>query len=247
MGQVTKDPDIAIQFIITSRPEHQICEMFNKEPLLSKTRRLVLDDQGYNTTADIKRYLREKFQEICSRNMADVKNPWPSEYDLYKLVRRASGQFIYATTVIKFIGCDMDFNTPQEKLEIILQNGPMQASVFSELDCLYTQILSLYPDPEVLTHTLGVILALEFLGCPDYLKSPVLIALITGLGEGKLHRVLRAVQSTMEIQNEPVLDNASNAFLTVGQRYLIMKYTNFTCKKSSTYFDSQRYFTFVCQ
>jgi len=63
IAQVTMDPDVAIQFIIASRPEFQICNMFNKEPLFSKTRRLVLDE-GYNTAADIERYLREKFEEI---------------------------------------------------------------------------------------------------------------------------------------------------------------------------------------
>ena len=218
IGQVTRDPNVAIQFIIASRPEHQICEMFNKEPLFSKTRRLVLDDQGYKTAADIKQYLREKFQEIYSCNidiMADVKNPWPSEYDLYKLVRRASGQFIYATTVIKFVSSDMDFHTPQEKLEIILKCSPMQALAFSELDRLYTQILSLYPDPKLLVQTLGVILALEILSPPylvsGYSNSPALITVITGFGEGKLHLVLRALQSTMEICNEPVFDDVSHS------------------------------------
>ena len=39
----------------------------------------------------------------------------------------------------------------------------MQDSAFSELDRLYTQILSQYPDFEALVHTLGVILVLETL------------------------------------------------------------------------------------
>ena len=48
IGQVTMDPNVAIRFIIASRPEHQIGDMFNKEPLFSRTRRLVLDE-GYDT------------------------------------------------------------------------------------------------------------------------------------------------------------------------------------------------------
>ena len=214
LGQVTKDRDIAVRFIIASRPEHQICEMFNKELLSSKTRHLVLDDGEYDTAADIERYLRENFEEIHSCNkdiMPGVKDPWPSKDDFNKLVWRASGQFIYAATVIKFISSDMDFRTPQEKLEIILKRSPMQALAFSGLDRLYTQILSLYPDPEVLVHTLGIILALEVGSSLDersgYLNSPALIAEITGFGEGMVHRVLRAVQSTMEIRNDPVFDD----------------------------------------
>ena len=209
IGEVTKDRDIAVRFIIASRPEHQICEMFNEEPLLSKTRRLVLD-QGYDTAADIEWYLRDKFEETHLRNkdiMPDIENPWPSKYDLHMLVWRASGQFIYAATVIKFVSSDMDFYTPQEKLEIILKPSPMQASAFSELDRLYTQILSLYSDPEVLVYTLGVIDALESLEIPEYLTSPALIGAITGFGEGKVQRVLRALQFTTEIRIEPVFDD----------------------------------------
>ena len=212
IGQVTMDPNVAIRFIIASRPEHQICDMFNKEPLFSRTRRLILD-KGYNTVADIERYLREKFEDIRSRNrdiMPGVKSPWPLANDIQMLVWRASGQFIYAATVIKFVDSDKDLHTPEEKLNIILKAGPMQGSAFSELDRLYTQILSQYPDSEVLVHTLGVILALERL--PSFLIVDCLatIAALTGLGEARLHVVLRALQSVTEIQNDPVFDDADD-------------------------------------
>jgi hypothetical protein len=209
IGQLTMDPIVAIRFIIASRPEHQICDMFKKEPLFSKTRRLVLDE-GYDTAADIKRYLREKFEDIHSRNrdiMPDAKSPWPSKDNLRELVWRASGQFIYAATVIKFVDSDADFRTPEEKLIIILKPSPIQASAFSELDRLYTQILSQYPDSKVLVDTLGVILMLEDLTSENYLISPAMIAMITGLGEAKLQMILRVLQSVMEVQTKPVYDD----------------------------------------
>ena len=212
IGQVTMDLNVAIRFIISSRPEHQIYDMFNKEPLFSGTRHLVLDE-GYDTATDIGRYLREKFEEIYSRNrniMPDIKNPWPTKGDLHQLVGRASGQFIYAATVIKFIDSDMDLRTPEEKLNIILNAGPMQASAFSQLDRLYTQILSQYPDSQVLVHTLGVILVLEALPTSENVSSPVTIATITGLGEAKLHLILRALRSVMEIWTAPVFDDVDD-------------------------------------
>ena len=216
IGQVTLDLDVAIRFIIASRPEHQICDMFNKEPLFSRTRRLVLDE-GYDTAADIERYLREKFEDIHLRNkdiMPDVESPWPLEDDLRELVWRASGQFIYAATVIKFVNSDTDFRTPEEKLNIILQPGAMQGSAFSELDRLYTQILSVYPDSKVLVHVLGVVLVLEYVSSfaypGEHVHSPTTIAAITGLGEAKLHVVLRALQSVTEIRNDPVFDDADD-------------------------------------
>jgi len=208
ISQVAMDPDIAIQFIIASRPEHQICDLFNKVPLLLRTRLLVLDEE-YNTTADIERYLREKFEDIHLRNrdiMPDAKSPWPLKDDLEMLVCRASGQFIYAATVIKFVDSDTDFHTPEEKLNIILKPGPMQASAFPKLDRLYTHILSVYPDSEVLVHTLGVICVLE----AGKVNFPAMIATITGFGETKVHLVLRALRSVVEIQTEPVFDDAND-------------------------------------
>jgi hypothetical protein len=213
IAQVAMDFDVVIRFIVASRPEYQICDMFDKEPLFSRTRRLVLDE-AYDAAADIELYLQEKFREIHAHNkdiMPNVRSPWPCSHLLAELVSRASGQFIYATTVIKFISSDMDFRTPEQRLEIILKRGPTQASAFSELDRLYTQILSLYPDSEVLVHTLGVVLVLDALVSQTsrkYASSPDVISTITGFGEGKL--VLRALQSVIEIRTEPVFDDAND-------------------------------------
>ena len=215
IGQVIMRPNVPIQFIIASRPEHQICDLFNKEPLFSRTRRLMLDE-GYNTDADIEWYLHKAFEEILLRNrdiMPDVRSPWPLEDHLYELVWRASGQFVYAATVIKFVGSDTDFHTPEERLNFILTPGPMQALVFSELDRLYTQILSLYPDTNVLVRTLGVVLVLEALDeniyC-EYTISLAMIAVIIGFGEAKLRLVLRALQSITEIETELVFNDADD-------------------------------------
>ena len=212
IGQVTMNPGVAIRFIIVSHPEHQICDMFNKEPLFSNTCCLILN-KGYDTAADIKQYLCNKFEDIhsCNRDiMSDIKSPWPLKDDLEMLIWRASGQFIYAATVIKFIDSDKDLRTPEEKLNIILKPGPMQGSAFSELDRLYTQILSQYLDSEVLIHTLGVILVLESLLRFTRVNSLVTIAVITGFGEARLHVVLRTLQCVMEIQNDPVFNDTDN-------------------------------------
>jgi len=129
------------RIILRSIPEHQICDML--EPW---TRRLVLDE-GYAT--DIERYLGDKFKEIYSRSgdiMPDIENPWPTKDDLDWLIWKASRLFIYASTVIKFIGSDPDLRIPEERLNIILKpspiQDPIQDSAFSGLGRLYTQILS---------------------------------------------------------------------------------------------------------
>ena len=139
-----------------------------------------------------------------------MSSPWPLKDDLQMLVWRASGQFIYAVTVIKFVDSDTDLRTPEEKLDIILKPGPMQGSAFSELDRLYTQILSQYPNSGILVQTLGMILVLEALPSATYVNSPPTIAAITGLGQAKLHVVLRALQSITVVRTEPVFDDADD-------------------------------------
>ena len=211
--RVSTDPNVPFRFIIASRPEHQICSRFNEEPLFSTTRRLVLDEE-YDSSSDIQSYLREKFMEIHISNrdiMGQIRSPWPLEDDLGMLVARASGQFIYASTVIKFVESVGDLLSPLEKLAIVLNPGPMRASAFSELDRLYTQILSAYDDSQALVHVLGVVLALEELNANIYsddepLTNLEVIANIAGLEQGKVLLVLRALQSVAKIHIEPVYD-----------------------------------------
>ena len=214
--RVSMDPSVPFRFIIASRPEHQICSIFNEQPLFSMTRRLVLDDE-YDSASDIQSYLHDKFMEIRTRNrdIMDQISPWPSEGDLRTLVAWASGQFIYASTVIKFVGSVGDLLSPQEKLNIILNPGPVQASAFSELDRQYTQILSAHDDSKVLVHVLGVVLALEALKGGIYsndesLTNPEVIANIAGLGQGKVLLVLRALQSVTKIQIKPIYDDCDD-------------------------------------
>jgi hypothetical protein len=216
--QVSMDPSVPFRFIIASRPEHQICSMFNEEPLFSMTRRLVLDEE-YDSSSDIQQYLHDKFIEIHTRYrdiMRQIRPPWPSDHDLHTLVYQASGQFIYASTVIKFVGSFTNFLSPQEKLNIILNPSPMQASAFSDLDRLYSQILSTYDDSEVLVQILGVVLAFEAIN--QYLNSPYdistnaeVLAVIAGIGEDKVQLVLSALQSVTKVQVKRVYDHLDDA------------------------------------
>jgi hypothetical protein len=119
ISQVSTIPEITIRFIIASRPEYHITYMFNKEPLLKMARRLVLDED-YESLSDIMMYLRDGFTQIQARSdMNWSQDPWPSDSQLNKVAWRASGQFIYAATVLKFVGSD--FCDPVAHLDIILR------------------------------------------------------------------------------------------------------------------------------
>ena len=211
ISQASTIPEITIRFIIASRPEYQITHMFNKEPLLKITSRLVLDED-YESHSDIMMFLRYGFTQIQERtSMSLSQDSWPSDWELHQLASRASGQFIYAATVLKFVGSD--FCDPEERLDIVRHPGPMQAGAFSELDRLYTQILSAYPEPAFLTSILGVLTVFEgelMSAIPGTYLS--FVADILGTGEDKVCTALRALQSLTFVEGAATAPGIESTF-----------------------------------
>ncbi|KAJ7926306.1 hypothetical protein B0H13DRAFT_1705417 [Mycena leptocephala] len=138
------DMKLPIRFLITSRPESHISEMFHTPPL-DKVHRPLNIQQSFQ---DVRRYLWHEFTRIHREHceaMACVPKPWPAVEDIEHLVRNSSGYFIYASTVIKFID-DKNFR-PSDRLDIIMGLAePDFESPLAAVDRLYTQILSDVPD-----------------------------------------------------------------------------------------------------
>ncbi|KAF5341776.1 hypothetical protein D9611_002102 [Ephemerocybe angulata] len=86
--------------IIASRPELPIREFFSTGLARDATRELFLDNK-YNPDADIRLFYEAKFSSICRR--FNLSPQWPSLQVLLQLIADASGQFIYAATVMRFI------------------------------------------------------------------------------------------------------------------------------------------------
>ena len=103
---------------------------------------LVLDE----TDDDIRKYLRDEFSRIFTERRI---LPLPEANVIDRLVSEASGQFIYALTLIKFVnGGNQDCNF-QSQLDAILKQGRRQAKPafsYSTLNQLYIQILSQQPN-----------------------------------------------------------------------------------------------------
>ncbi|KAF8801499.1 hypothetical protein BYT27DRAFT_6794889 [Phlegmacium glaucopus] len=133
---------LPISFLVASRPEQMIRDTLNAEPLSSMTRHLALDD-SYLPDEDIKLFFQSKFDEIKRnhplRNLLPPK--WPSDSDLIRLVEKSSGQFIYASTVMKYLDSPDDW--PTDRLDIIFGlSNPGVDTPFAELDALYIHIFS---------------------------------------------------------------------------------------------------------
>ena len=182
---------LPLRFLIGSRPESHICDSFDQESLYTVTRRVILDET-FNPRRDIQVFLRDGFAKICEKNsiLSHVEQPWPKEGVIDLLVQRSSGQFIYAATVLKFVGAD--FRSPTKQLALVLKPD---SRAFSNLDQLYTQILSVYPSEVNIVRVLGIISV-----CHGELAE--VMEEIFGMEEGELELVLRGLSSLMKDEDD---------------------------------------------
>ncbi|KAF9255990.1 hypothetical protein L218DRAFT_1081575 [Marasmius fiardii PR-910] len=191
-----------LRLLICSRPESWIRDAFNLPNIHAITKQIILDDL-YSPDKDIEWYLLHEFQSICTDSKYSqvvFPHPWPSDADIQHLVRRASGQFIYAVTVIKFV--KTEYSHPFGQLRMILNNsshqlGGSQKSPFIELDNLYHLILSSNPERDKLLSILSAIIILQNHRLPS---SPEFIELLLGFPPGEVDLSLRAMHSVLDIR-----------------------------------------------
>ncbi|KAJ7026820.1 hypothetical protein C8F04DRAFT_103648 [Mycena alexandri] len=130
---------LRVRLLLSSRPEPHIKEVLENQATLGICRNLELfpDESAY---ADIRRYLQDEFSKIRVEFVAreiDLGEVWPTPDVVDHLVKKSCGIFIYAATVISFVGDQ--YRHPQEELESVLNLDPKSTA---PLDDLYTQILS---------------------------------------------------------------------------------------------------------
>ena len=145
---------IPLSFLICSRPEPHIKETFDTENMKRVSCAVVLDEE-FAPDNDIRRFLEDSIFDIYTKHNIPRL---PSVTDIDHLVSEASGQFVYASTVIKFI--DDDDCNPKEQLDIVLElHSANTSSPYAQLDRLYIQILSQQPDVRFLRDVFVLIIA----------------------------------------------------------------------------------------
>ncbi|KAF8873730.1 hypothetical protein BD779DRAFT_283223 [Infundibulicybe gibba] len=159
---------LPLLFLISSRPEPEIRRAFESSPR-SSLLHLPLD-KTMHPDHDIRYFLCKEFERIyVEMDMPPVTQlPWPSTKDIEKLVRRSSGHFIYAATVIRFV--QEDHAHPMDRLGAVLNipsestNSSAAVSIFAdsiafrELDGLYFHILHKYQNRTELAKILHAIM-----------------------------------------------------------------------------------------
>ncbi|KAF9254449.1 hypothetical protein L218DRAFT_847805, partial [Marasmius fiardii PR-910] len=130
-----------LKFLIFSRPELHITEIFHSASFVPSPFHLSLGNYTEAVQKDIEKYLHFEFARI--RKKYNQPASWPNDSMIKQLLDRATGQFIYATTVMKYIDTGEVPLTPIQRLDIILQARPVDfSSPYPDLDLLYSQILS---------------------------------------------------------------------------------------------------------
>jgi hypothetical protein len=139
-------------WLIASGPEPHIRNAFSKLGI-GHFEEVEVTVETHQACKDVELYLPDRFQEIRERYL-DFFSPsmgqWPPKEDFSEIVSRAQGLFIFAFTVIQFVGDDTDPDPASQLAKIIraINSSSIEtfnANPFAALDALYTEILSAVP------------------------------------------------------------------------------------------------------
>ncbi|KAJ2923548.1 hypothetical protein H1R20_g13549, partial [Candolleomyces eurysporus] len=140
------DPDFPFRILIASRPEPVFREFFDPEINPTFAQKLDLNVE-HNADADITLFLEAKFDLI--RRRYNFPLSWPPPGTIRTLAENASGQFIYAATVIRLLDTRQR-EPPKALLDAILKveaTRKTSSNPLEQLDALYMRILGSSPDP----------------------------------------------------------------------------------------------------
>jgi hypothetical protein len=112
--------------------------------------------------------------------------------DIRWLVKKSSGQFIFASTVAKYVNSHRHW--PPDRLKIIFgQSNPGQETPFAELDSLYHLILSSVADIEKVMDVLAFLILQPFQS--EWAKTTTMCERFLFYRPGEIHMILSDIHS----------------------------------------------------
>ncbi|TFK22454.1 hypothetical protein FA15DRAFT_518091 [Coprinopsis marcescibilis] len=143
-----KSERIPVKICLAGRWEHALRNAIADDGHLKKSGLLLnhidLSGPEYDASTDIRSFLERRLAPLAKSIKHKSAEEWPSKADLDTLVDNASGQFIYAATVVKYV--DTHRRSPDKSLQTILgwKPGFKQGNkLFPALDALYAGIFQL--------------------------------------------------------------------------------------------------------
>ena len=189
---------LPLRFLIASRPESHIQEIFD-EPVMRSVTKVVSIYGDFGARRDVLTYLRDEFRRIQDSKrhqdvMQFVLKPWPPGDAIEQIADKSGGYFIYAATVIKYV--DEEYFSCLDRLDQVLGNSAIQHDPeempFAELDRLYSNVLSRSPKTQLplLKRVLGFLQA--------YVDASN-IEIFLGLRRGQINLMLRGLRSIVAV------------------------------------------------
>lgn len=134
--------NLPLRFIVASRPEAHLQDILNPVNGHEKCSRISLVEYR-EVDAEIRCYFKDGFEQVRTTHLAmeTADAQWPTQSAVNTLVDRASGQFLFAETVLKFVGSEWE--DPVEQMNTILELDC--SSAFSNMDAVFYLILQKCP------------------------------------------------------------------------------------------------------
>ncbi|KAF9443943.1 hypothetical protein P691DRAFT_374804 [Macrolepiota fuliginosa MF-IS2] len=152
---------------------------------------------------EITKYLTDELAKIGTEY--DLPVPWPRERDIGTLVNLSSGLFIYASTVVRFIG-DRGSLGPESQLQTVVALATSVAKrstehPLSELDFFYCLIMQRIP-AKILQTVQWILLAMNV---PVVQTDVEYSREFLGLSPLQFRTACRALHSVMEIEEDKIV------------------------------------------
>src|SRR6201996_2021906 len=136
---------LPFRIFFASRPEPYIRAIFDKLSINAQLMKIPVSD--WETSDDVYRYLSLNLSEVQTRK--GLPPSWPSQSEIRTLVDKSEGIFIYASTLIKFVGANNCNSKVRLQEAMKSHNG---------LDPLFVQVLDSAKEHADFQYTLGVIM-----------------------------------------------------------------------------------------
>jgi hypothetical protein len=155
-------PQLPFRILFTSRPEADLETVFAGPSIINKITRIFLHD--FDACHDVYNYLRSELEKV--RRARELPPSWPSTADLWALAEKSESIFIYAKTVVKFVGGK--YGQPRKRLQDALK-------AHKGLDSLFAQVLNDAKEYPSFSMVLGAVVVLQ--GSPSVGVLPQLLQL----------------------------------------------------------------------
>jgi len=194
---------LPVRCLIASRPEPHIQHFFDVS--IGQNTSTGFSIYGHRAEyGDVYKFLRSKFDEISASErhastLAHLHRPWPSNDIVRLLAEKSDGYFIYASTLLNYIGDE--FSPCTKRLQEVLQSAGPGSTASAELDKLYIQILSTCPNIQLLSRVLGCLIILPMY---DLDKSSRSVERVLELWPGEGMSILRGLHAVLRFQDETV-------------------------------------------